>query len=506
MRRATQAYDIDFDVPLPRPLGFTSLDTIDGTLHLTIRSTLNLSCIEVSLEGIASTSLNLRRRQLNGSEKTAQKEELHRLVNISRIVFPNVNSTRERYGIRNGENVNTKGNAEYILGPGSYEFSFQIDIPLNSHCYDHQKNTMKDKRKGSSSSLFSQMSVSSNTSISSNSGSFSHVLHPLPPSLNNPEDYYFIQYLLTATIHRKSRLKHNIILSKPIKMVPFTPLKYHTEQYSNQTFVRKKGIFKSKIPSIIAVVESIPSSHRNILSSSPSLTYQCKERNSEEITVYATDVPFGLEARIKGGLMTIGQSLDFKLYIVSNVKPEKYMGIDGKTSKLGLIILKRLDVTLKSTTEILCHGTQHSETKAILIHSLDTHGSIDLAYSVQSTSHLHTSPKPLYEISLPKSLYDDYSLPLNIAPSFETCNIRRKYILEIRAIFQDQLVYGPSKSVEIKLDFPLTIISGVDIPRGEAVEVMQGEVIETGNQRPRLGINDRRLPSYDEAILQDGRL
>ncbi|KAH3672150.1 hypothetical protein WICPIJ_010119 [Wickerhamomyces pijperi] len=512
-KKSTAPYDITLSLtPSTHPLGYTPLELIHGSVQLTIRKTLNLNCIEVEILGESISWLNIKKRDKNnGKPKVTQVEERHGLLKIGRIVFPDGRDRDVRVEtFQSFDNGSGSSTPEYILGPGSYEFEFQLEIPLNCQCFNIDLQQRRQQaRKSSSSSLLSQLSISAhNTNSASEMNpdqSVSHALVSLPPSLNGPDDFYYIHYLITATIYRPTKSSQyirqhsdqNITLSQPLRLVPFTPIKYHNEEYSltsnsssSQTFIRKQAMFNEKIPEIIAVKYNKSDNIYN-----------------QTLSIPSSKVPFGLEVRLKNdGVMALGQSLVFKLFIVSHNNPQRYLNPNGKSSKLGLIILKHLKLTLHSLTEVSSHGISHIDKKRHRISDVRTQGHIDLAYSQLSKSHSLISDKKIYEIQLPNSLYENENIPLNIAPSFQSCHLKRWYVLEISAVFEDPLAEytsngSRSKYLEITLDCPLTLISGVEIPRGESRELRRTSNNEVVERREVRRAPPRRLPSYGEATM-----
>lgn len=101
---------------------FTNHDIIRGKVTLVVTKAITLNWIQVKLEGISSTQLNIPRQQSNGKRDKDRKDKIirdqHKVLYDTQIVFP-------------PDNVRQVSQAkDFTLAPGNYSYAFEFKIPF----------------------------------------------------------------------------------------------------------------------------------------------------------------------------------------------------------------------------------------------------------------------------------------------------------------------------------------------------------------------------------------
>ncbi|CUM66055.1 uncharacterized protein PRCAT00003709001 [Priceomyces carsonii] len=384
---------------------FTNYDVIRGEVKLTVPSAISLNYIQVKLEGISKTELNILRAQRgqrddhrrrrkdrrDGDKKYRLVQDAHKVLYDTVLVFPpsNIKSLAK----------------EFTLAPGNYVYPFEFKIPLNNSCVKMLGITNKI--------LFSK-----NFDIVLNNGNFDatffrnkaqlylqnnlgnddikqqpmpqqyHITSQLPPSLSGMNDFASIKYFVKVTCKRSSFLKANLRAYDPFVFLPLDldshnlPLLQSNdyEEYK-ELFLRKDAIFRDRIPEIVgvkipnekpqkapALTRVIPKKqgflHKFFDSTAttippppptPPKDYSNKKASYPEIR--SRDVPFSFEARFRHPAFLIPtKPPSFKLYLLTDLRPSRYTlaeyGKPDESNGLGVVYLQRLIVDLTSTTII----------------------------------------------------------------------------------------------------------------------------------------------------------
>ncbi|KAI5965121.1 hypothetical protein KGF57_000914 [Candida theae] len=271
---------------------FTNHDIIRGKVTLVVTKAITLNWIQVKLEGISSTQLNIPRTQSNGKRDKDRKDKIirdqHKVLYDTQIVFP-------------PDNVRQVSQAkDFTLAPGNYSYAFEFKIPLNNSCvksggitnkvslnlktFDVMLNngnfntTFVKNRAQSMASEFGFPGASgggaggSGNSGGANGkrkGSFTppppkqsyHITSQLPPSLSGIGEFANVKYFIKVTCKRSSFLKTNLRAYDPFIFLPLDLDVQNRPLLGNQqfdleykeAFVRKELTFRNRIPEIVAV-------------------------------------------------------------------------------------------------------------------------------------------------------------------------------------------------------------------------------------------------------------
>ncbi|KAI5950348.1 hypothetical protein KGF54_005165 [Candida jiufengensis] len=176
--------------------------------------------------------------------------------------------------------------------------------------------------------------------------------------------------------------------------------------------------------------------------------------------IKSKDVSFSFEIRFRYPAFLIPtKPPSFKLFLISNLNPARYTlaeyGKPDDSNGLGIIYLQKLNITLTSTTLVSVvendgasneyHMGQHEEKLNVCNNTYQNlkfdlmHSQLNRNASNSVTSNIN-STNSVYEIEIPKKYFDNCILPDHLSPSFKTCNITRKYNLNITAGFSCEII------------------------------------------------------------------
>ncbi|ODV93188.1 hypothetical protein PACTADRAFT_46925 [Pachysolen tannophilus NRRL Y-2460] len=459
---------------------FTNYDIINGVINLNVSSELTLSAIEVKLEGISKTVIEIPRETRNSRRQRRRSRgnemkpiiEIHKLLYDTSIVFP-------------PKNVRSVSSAkEFTLIPGEYIYPFKFRIPLKNTCSKHKSTS------GISNKF--QFINGSNTNTSSGSAiefvteASKHLETKLPPSLSGLKDFATIRYFIKVTAKRPGLFKNNIRSFEPFIFLPIDSSNINFAD-DRQTFTRKEFTLKDKLPQIVAcypgsekststaAVTTIRASGSSSGSSSgsPSSTtsrpdtggYDQRSDNRSYLpNVKPINLPVYFEVRFRYPAFLIPtKTPNYKLYLVSRISPEKFTLPNGESSGLGIIYMKALKIELYSETTVLIQGHKRSMiTREKILELKGINSKYDLANCNRSNAKDISTGATLYELEIDSSIFKDAILPDFVAPSFKTCNISRKNTIKFHAGFSsDKQITLRDPLTEVSIETDVVVLSGL---------------------------------------------
>lgn len=271
-----------------------------------------------------------------------------------------------------GENI---GNAAYTLRAGQHEYPFRFKIPLNNGCADPQAQGMGP---GSGFGGFGLAGLQQMQ--------YRHVKKTLPPSLTGFPGEAEIRYYVKVTVQRPSIFKENRRAAMGFRFLPIEsprPPLTSNEAYARRPFAFQAGLDQSK---------------KNMFKRSP-----MKLSNTP---------PTGeIDARLPSPpILTCNEPIPLRLIARKlTASPEN-------------IFLTSLSIHLFGYTEVRAQDVARSETSNWVLMS-----KTGLSIPIGSNSDAVRT-----ETVLDKSLWDRIPLPPTVTPSFQTCNLSRRYEMEVR--------------------------------------------------------------------------
>ncbi|RLV91171.1 hypothetical protein JA1_004049 [Spathaspora sp. JA1] len=485
---------------------FTNYDIIKGTVTLVVTNSISLNWIQVKLEGISQSQLLIPRVNSisNNSRRDRDKKDkivrdVHKILYDTAIVFP-------------PDNVRQVSQAkEFTLTPGNYSYPFEFKIPLNNSCV---KMTGITNKLSFNTKTFDVMVNNGNFTPSllqnkaqqffSNQSSAAstpsphqyHITSQLPPSLSGNGDFASIKYYVKVTCKRSSILKTNLRAFDPFIFLPLDldddnqPI--HDQQEYREVFVRKEMIFKNRIPEIVGV-KMLPPTPTSATTAPPPPKYDIQPKKpglmkrlfnpdlngtatynvhpptpsrpssttrSRSYEIATKDVPFSFEIRFRypAFLIPTKSKQSFKLYLISNLNPERYTlakyDRPEESNGLGVIYFQKLNIDLISTTVVSvletdgnAHETHLSKNQQVI--NICSNNFQNLKFDLRKCKLNQSGGNKLYELEIPKKYFENCILPDYLAPSFKTCNISRKYTLVVTGGFSSEKILDFKNTNEV---------------------------------------------------------
>ncbi|CAG8982310.1 hypothetical protein HYALB_00005310, partial [Hymenoscyphus albidus] len=384
------------------PSFYTNLDFISGRVILSLTSDDNVQQIVAKLEGESRTQLM---RPSIYPTPHGRRDARASVAGENHKILYHV-STIFPSKESAGENI---GNAAYSLRPGTYEYPFRFKIPLNNGCADPNAQGMGP------GSGFGGLGLGGLQQMQ-----YRHVKKTLPPSLTGFPGEAEIRYYVKVTVQRPSLFKENRRAAMGFRFLPIeSPRPPLT---SNEAFARRPFAFQPgvTIPSKTSMFKKTPTK----LSDTP---------------------PTGeVDARLPSPpILTCNESIPLRVIVKRLTEsPEN-------------IFLTSFSIHLFGFTEVRAQDVSRIETSDWVLIS-----NIGLSVPIGS----HTDPVGTENL-LDKGLWDKISLPPTVTPSFQTCNLSRRYEIEVRV----GLGYGvvgeiQPQSITLPLRFQVDIFSGIKPP------------------------------------------
>ncbi|KAI1620985.1 hypothetical protein EDD37DRAFT_140520 [Exophiala viscosa] len=297
----------------------------------------------------------------------------------------------------------------FTLLAGQYTYPFSFKFPFNNDC---QKSPapLKDIKLA-----LMNLQFAPDTKM--------HVKKSLPPSLSGFPGLAEIKYYMKATVVRPKFFQGNMRSVRDIKFLPIEPPRPQNRdqeifarrkrqfQHYNGTQPQRKGLFK-KTPTPMSAHEEPPA--------------------------------FQVDARLPSPpIITCNEPLPLRILI------------QKLNDSSANAFLKVLQIGLIGHTYVRAHDLDRTETTTWPLVS-QTNMDIPLGNSSEK------NPK---EWKLPSRLWDHLSLPNTVCPTFETCNISRRYELEVQVgLVQGEASVMRPEIIGFPLRLPVTVYSGIAPP------------------------------------------
>ncbi|KAH8808060.1 hypothetical protein F5884DRAFT_881689, partial [Xylogone sp. PMI_703] len=363
--------------------------------------------------------------------------------------------------------------ASFTLGAGRHEYPFKFKIPINSGCWDPNSQQMGP------GSGFGGLGLAGLQQMQ-----YRHVKKTLPPSLTGFPGEAEIRYYVKVTVQRPSLFKENRRAAIGFKFLPIEPPRpppttnevYARRPFSFQAglagYARKSSLFKKAAPPL------------------------------------SNTAPKGeIDARLPSpAILTCHEAIPLRILVKKlNESPEQ-------------IFLMSLQISLFGYTEVRAFDVTRTEANTWVLASVS-----DLAIPVGTPDD-----KIDTETIVDDMIWRNIVLPNTVAPSFNTCNLTRRYELEV----QVGLGYGIPGHIQaipqiitLPLRFQLSIYSGIR-PPAALIDAMAGRPPQPARpsaaQPPSTGPKptydplyppqvgtagapglDDAPPSYEDAIAED---
>ncbi|KAI9825674.1 MAG: hypothetical protein M1832_001018 [Thelocarpon impressellum] len=392
---------------------FTSLDTITGRVILNLTTNETVSSVVVKLEGESRTRLSgpkappatsvSRPGELGGRNDRTELEVHKLLYNVSEV-FPSAEMKQQ-----------TASNAGYTMRAGQYEYPFQFRLPINNNC-------------ALSNSLYSNLNFYG-ARVELARDTEKHVKKTLPPSLTGFPGEADIRYYVKVTVHRPQFYKENRRAFSNFKFLPIEPPR--PPDSKQETYARRQHQFAPG-PPVVPRRKSV---------------FSGTSRNSSPLSPTGPSEPprFRVDARLPSpAIITCNEALPLRI-LVQKQSPCQEQAI-----------LQSLQIELIAYTHIRAHDLNRVESGSWVI----------MSYSNMAVRLGEPAAQEGSEFRIDDALWRNIPLPNTVAPTFETCNMRRSYELEVRVGLANGLAGSVRPELIIlPLRLPVKVYSGIAPPR-----------------------------------------
>ncbi|PQE21076.1 hypothetical protein CJF32_00005516 [Rutstroemia sp. NJR-2017a WRK4] len=411
---------------------YTNLDFISGRVILSLTNDETVSAIVVKLEGESKTIL-MRPMGPQYHQNPRLYSQRDQRQNVA------VENHKILYRV---EQVFPKNNVitTYTLRAGQHEYPFRMKLPLNNGCSDPH---MQQIGAGSG---FGGLGLGGLQQMQ-----YRHVKRTLPPSLTGFPGEAEIRYYIKVTVQRPSIFKENRRFAIGFKFLPIEPPR--PPPTTNETFARRPYLFQAASP----------------FAKKSSLFKKKPQQLSDT-------APKGeVDARLPSPpILTCNKPLPLRILLKKTHSSPEF------------VFLMSLQVILFGTTEVRAQDVVRMETSTWVVMSLN-----GLSIPIGSPSDEIGT-----ETVIDQKLWDAIPLPNTIAPSFQTCNLTRRYELEVRV----GLGYGYPGDVQpqtlaLPLRFSIEVYSGITPPAA----LLNAMASHPPAVPARPNANANAAPAYDPA-------
>ncbi|KAI0387134.1 hypothetical protein F5Y04DRAFT_77501 [Hypomontagnella monticulosa] len=445
------------------PEFYTNLDFISGRVILSLQRPETIGNVIVKLEGESHTALTVPgdRDDYYRSRAPASDGRVGNIVTENHKILYKV------------FRVFPDDGAAMALQAGPHEFKFDFKVPLNNICHDPKAMSALLGIGGMGGSGFRTMDGSKQLILQ-------HVKSTLPPSLTGFPQQAEIRYYIKVTIQRPGFFKENWRYQVGFKFLPIEPPR--PPKTSQEAFARRPFTFRPRA----AATEN---RRRSWFGGKPAAANSPND---------ATQTPPNIEmsARIPfPSILTCNEPLPLRL-IARKLAPT--MARDQQ------VYLTALEISLVGYTQVRVQSLANTERTAWVILSAPQL-SPPIALFHNLTDAVDT------EFEIPNALWKNRRLPNTIAPSFRTCNLARRYEIEIiltltwglpsSASSSALLLPSSSKQLPQSITLPLKltkveVYSGISPPP----ELLSSVTVSSPDRPPRLPT--RPTPAQQQALVR----
>ena len=364
----------------------------------------------------------------NAAVRQVPVMENHKVLYRVEQVFP----SRE-----NGGMGATSLGMAYTLRAGSHSYPFKFKIPFNNGCADPQQQA----QMGAGGAGFGGFGLGAMQQMQ-----YRHVKKTLPPSLTGFPGEAEIRYYVKVTVQRPSLFKENRRSAIGFRFMPIEPPR--APQSSNEVFARRPFAFQPGAMAFSKKGGMFAKKKEVRLSDSP---------------------PKGeVDARLPSpAVLTCNQPLPLRILVKKTTQsPESLYLTNLQVDLIGTTEVRAADVARKEMSHwVLVNYTNMNKELGTINDAVGNEIVIDGA-----------------------ALWANVSLPNTVAPSFGTCNIDRRYEVEVKVglgygvggeiqvchtvslvyVRQPQQKNADSfkqpQNITLPLRFPVTINSGITPP------------------------------------------
>lgn len=409
---------------------FTSGDTIKGVLKLRFQSPETVRNIQMKLEGVSfsRTPIPQSEEERRKNRKESYAIEIHKFLYLTEIVFPprevDLASTTHQFTLPAGEHA--------------YDFAFKIpDI------------TACESTKQPGALSFSRF-VIDNKGIDYARETSSHFSGPLPPALSDMAQIASVRYFLKATVNRTSFMRTNLRIYQPF--IYISPDSVEPWRLNEIRYARRQ----LSVPLGPGGGGSSAEAEQYAAASADSKKSKSKKGFLKSLfvadPVLATvpSLPIIFDMRFPTYVNPL-QELPIRLFVIQTSDPH--------TKTMPTLYLDSLTFKLYATTDTRSQTYVKRHTHSV---TLLTQADMMVALPpVEFDAATLPTLGQVWEVELPRALWQNVRIPDTVAPSFRMCNITRNYSFEVVAGF---VVVPGEKPRFVSVIGEIQILSGIAGP------------------------------------------
>ncbi|KAK5987418.1 hypothetical protein PT974_11545 [Cladobotryum mycophilum] len=388
-----------------QPEFYTNLDLVSGKILLTLNRTEQIGSIVVKLEGESVTALTVPRGYVYDptNRETAPpgppgsiSSENHKILYKIQQVFPDdyYASSSNPYGA-------------FPLPPGQHEFPFKFKMPINNACSDPVAMSKIGGVAGvggygSGGGLFGMGGV--RVMDGTKQLYLRHVTSTLPPSLTGYPMEAEIRYYIKVTVQRPGFLKENWRFQVGFKFLPIEPPR--PEISGQEAFARRPFTFRPRTP-------SQPQRKKSSFFSMGGDRNNGDSTNLGDSSLGTTEVAPSVEMSAR---------LPHPATLTCNLPVPLRLIAKKLANSREQIYLVSFQMDLIGITEVRSHGMFNKKINRWVVAS-NAELMVPLGAPEDEVGK---------EIEIPDEIWKTRGLPNTVAPSFSTCNLTRRYELELK--------------------------------------------------------------------------
>lgn len=437
------------------PEFYTNLDFVSGRAILSLNRPEHIGNVVVKLEGESRTALGVPPGDRRTSIPTPRGNvvaESHKLLYKVQQVYP----TDERAAA-----AAAGMGGSTLLHPGQHEFRFRFKVPLNNICYDPKamSSLVGIGGPGAAGGFGGPGGGGGEGGAGGGVGGgflgfggfrtmdgsrqlfLQHTKSALPPSLTGFPAQAEIRYYIKVTIQRPGFFKENWRYQVGFKFLPIEPPR--PPPTTQEAFARRPFTFKPRTtplasPHLGQKRSSFfgiggGSSSSNSGSKADEAEQQQQQQQQQQKRPPETPPSIEMSARIPyPSIITCNQPLPLRL-IARKLTPPSASSSDGP------VYLTGLEIALVGFTHVRVQDLHHHEMTRWIVFSA-SNLNVELRFppppTTTTTNNADTDADagtPADEFEVPADgLWGGRPLPNTIAPSFQTCNLERRYEIEVK--------------------------------------------------------------------------
>ncbi|KAI1630550.1 hypothetical protein F4809DRAFT_287833 [Biscogniauxia mediterranea] len=350
------------------PEFYTNLDIISGRVVLWLQRPESIGNVIVKLEGESRTALTVPMSDRDDYGDVVT--ENHKILYRVFQVYPD-------------------DGASVTFEPGQHEFKFNFKVPLNNICHDPKAMSALMGIAGFGSG-FRTMDGTKQLMLQ-------HVRATLPPSLTGFPQEAEIRYYIKVTIQRPGLFKENWRYQTGFKFLPIEPprpAKTNQEAFARRPFAFRPRTTAAQRRSFFGGLSRQPST--------PQLDDSSQSSPPPSVEMSAR-IPFPT-------ILTCNEPLPLRLIA-------KKLAVASEQ-----VYLTALEIDLIGYTQVRVQNLTNVERTVWVVVSAP-----NLSIALGSPDDAVDT-----EFEVPSSLWGNRRLPNTIAPSFRTCNLARRYEIELK--------------------------------------------------------------------------